>query len=74
MTAIANSVVLRKKNNKVAMTFFVRQPEKLIVNYWVSTVLVGLVTSVGVTSNSKYLKLYDAKKAEYSLPVYHINK
>jgi len=62
------SALIKKSNNKNSKTFFVRDREKFVFNYWVKTCLNGLLTSVGMKKNKKYLKEYHSNKEKYSLP------
>ncbi|MBV4359653.1 AsmA family protein [Pinibacter aurantiacus] len=62
------SALIKKSNNKNSKTFFVRDREKFVFNYWVKTCLSGLLTSVGMKKNKKYLKEYNSNKEKYSLP------
>ncbi|MDH7462737.1 hypothetical protein QEG73_15700 [Chitinophagaceae bacterium 26-R-25] len=61
-------VLIKKSNNKNSRTFFVRDREKFVFNYWVKTCLSGLLTSVGMKKNKKYLREYNSSKEKYSLP------
>lgn len=65
---IANSLVLRSKNNKKSTIFFRRDREKFIFNYWIKSVFSGVMTGAGVKSNRKFEKEYKAVKETYSLP------
>lgn len=62
------SVLIKKSNSKNSKTFFVRDREKFVFNYWFKTCLRGLLTSVGMKKNKKYLKEYNSSKEKYSLP------
>jgi len=68
INSLANGVILHKKNNDSSVIFFERDKEKFVFNYWIKTVLGGLVTSAGVKKDKKALKQYKKVKEEYSLP------
>lgn len=61
-------LLIKKSNDKNSKTYFVRDREKFVFNYWVKTCLRGLLTSVGMKKNKKYLKEYNENKEKYSLP------
>ncbi|MEX6686470.1 hypothetical protein QTN47_03140 [Danxiaibacter flavus] len=67
---LANNVILRKKNDKYAVAYFERDQEKFVFNYWIKTTLHGIMSSVGIKSSKKYIKQYNKKQKEYSLPKY----
>lgn len=63
----ANNFVLRKQNSRPSTTYFERDREKFVFNYWVKTTLRGLMSSVGVKKDKKYRKQYEAGKTRFSL-------
>lgn len=69
VTFVANSFVVKSKNKEQSNIFYVRDSEKFIFNYWVKTLLSGILTSAGVKSNKKYEQLLEQIKSSYSLPV-----
>jgi len=71
---LANTFILRKKNREESVTYFVRDREKFVFNFWVKTTLKGVISSVGVVSNSKYLKQYEQDRANYYLPEFVFKK
>jgi hypothetical protein len=66
-TMLANAF-LRNANHRPTRMFFVRDREKFIFNYWVKAETSGIVTSVGVKKDRKYLKKYNKVAKKYSLP------
>ncbi len=68
-TFVANSFVVKTKNQEQSSIFYVRDSEKFIFNYWVKTLLSGILSSAGVKSNKKYEQLHRELKSTYSLPV-----
>lgn len=67
LSLLANTF-LRNANNKQSLLFVARDREKFIFNYWVKAQTKGLLTSVGVKRNKKYLRQYRKIAARYSLP------
>ena len=67
MNLMANSVV-RNANSKEAIVYYVRDPEKFVFNYWVKTTFSGLMSSVGIKRNRKYVNQYNRAKEKFSLP------
>lgn len=65
---IANSFVIKTNNRKHSTIFFVRDQEKFVFNYWIKTILSGILTSAGIKSNRKYYKQYRSIKNQYRLP------
>jgi hypothetical protein len=63
----ANSV-LKNSNSKESIVYFQRDPEKFIFNYWLKTTFSGVMSSVGVKRNRKYIKQYNKAKENFSLP------
>ncbi|HTE23030.1 AsmA family protein [Flavitalea sp.] len=63
----ANSIV-RNANSKEAIIYYERDPEKFVFNYWVKTTFSGLMSSVGVKRNRKYINQYNKSKEKFSLP------
>jgi hypothetical protein len=63
---VAN-LILRNKNNKQSLVYFERDREKFIFNYWVKTSMSGLMTSVGVKGNRKYMKKWKRFLSQYGL-------
>jgi hypothetical protein len=68
VTFVANSFVIKSKNKKRSAIFFVRDREKFVFNYWIKTILSGLLTSAGIKRNAKYEKEYQKMREQYTLP------
>ena len=68
VTFVANSFVIKSKNRKRSYIFFVRDREKFIFNYWIKTILSGVLTSAGIKRNAKYEKEYEKMREQYTLP------
>jgi hypothetical protein len=66
---VAN-LILRKNNDKRSMLFFKRFMDRSVFNYWVKSSLQGVLASVGLKSDKKYLKQYKKMKRTYPLPDY----
>jgi hypothetical protein len=65
---VANSFVLRKTNTRGSRIFFMRDKEKFVFNYWIKTIMNGMLSSVGIKSDRKYLKQYKKAQELYVLP------
>jgi hypothetical protein len=65
---VANKFVIHPNNDKRSNIFFIRDQEKFVFNYWIKTMMSGVLTSVGVKSNKKYKKEYKQLKKQYTLP------
>lgn len=65
---LANSLVIKNNNREQSRIFFMRDKQKFIFNYWAKTLMHGMMSSVGVKSNRKYLKQYRKAQQTYELP------
>ncbi|RYY28880.1 MAG: hypothetical protein EOO04_08005 [Chitinophagaceae bacterium] len=63
---LANTFI-RNANSKEAIVYYARDPEKFVFNYWVKTTFSGLMTSVGVKRNRKYLRQYEKAREKFFL-------
>jgi len=70
-TFAANNLIIQSNNKNQSVIFFYRNKEKFIFNYWIKTLLSGLLTSTGVKSNFKYKKMYNALSQMHSMPSIH---
>lgn len=64
----ANSLVLRKHNEKPVFIFIDRDPDKMFLNYWIKSTLRGLMASAGLKNNKKAFFRWARKNEEYKLP------
>lgn len=64
---VAN-LIIRKNNDRKSMLFFKRFMDRSVFNYWVKSSLQGVLASVGLKSDKKYLRQYKKMKRTYPLP------
>lgn len=65
---VANKFVIKTNNGKQSRIFYIRDREKFVFNYWIKSMMSGMLTSAGVKSNKAYEKQYQKLKEEYALP------
>ncbi len=65
---IANKFVVKTNNRKKSIMFFIRDQERFVFNYWIKTVMSGVLTSSGVKRDKKYYKTYQDLRQVYNLP------
>ena len=65
---VANRFVIKTNNNRQSRIFYIRDRERFVFNYWIRSVMSGMLTSAGVKRNKAYEKQYHKLKSEYSLP------
>jgi hypothetical protein len=64
---LANSLVLKKNNDKTALMYSERDKEKFFATYWVKTLLSGVLSTAGLKRDKKYKKAYDRNKKQWGL-------
>lgn len=64
---LANSLVLKKNNDKSALMYSERDKEKFFATYWVKTLLSGVLSTAGLKRDKKYKKAYDKNKKQWGL-------
>jgi hypothetical protein len=64
---VAN-LILRNNNHRPSLLFIERDREKFIFNYWVKAQAKGLLSSVGIKRDKKYLRQYRKIAARYHFP------
>jgi hypothetical protein len=64
---LANSFVLKKNNDKSSLMYSERDKEKFFANYWVKTLLSGVLSTAGLKRDKKYKKTYDKNKKQWGL-------
>jgi hypothetical protein len=64
---LANSLVLKKNNDKSSLMYSERDKEKFFATYWVKTLLSGVLSTAGLKRDKKYKKTYDKNKKQWSL-------
>ena len=65
---VANSFVIKSGNKKPSTIFFMRDRERFVFNYWMKSILSGVLTSAGIKRNGKYENQYRKMKKQYPLP------
>jgi hypothetical protein len=65
---VANKFVVRTNNEKSFLHLFYPRPGKVCFNYWIKSVLSGMLTSAGIRRDNAYRKQYLRLKDEYDLP------
>ena len=64
----AANKILRKNNEKDARIFFDRDRKKFVFNYWIKSIVSGVLVSVGVKTDKKYHANYLKLSEQHSLP------
>ncbi|HYV90148.1 MAG TPA: hypothetical protein VE978_00100 [Chitinophagales bacterium] len=65
---VANRFVIKSNNRKESKIFYIRDREKFVFNYWIKSIMSGMLTSAGVKNNNAYDKQYQKLKDQYALP------
>jgi hypothetical protein len=60
--------VLRRRNTEDSRIFFARDRRKFVFNYWIKSLVSGILTSVGVKANKKYHASYEKTARTHILP------
>ena len=69
MTFIANSFVIKRKNEKrVGVVYFPRLRDRSFINYYIKIVMSGVASSVGAKKNRKLLRRYQKQIKIRQLP------
>jgi hypothetical protein len=75
LSFLANTFVIKKNNtNRTGVIYYKHIPSQSFVNYVVQATLSGLISSVGVKKNRKYMKQYKQALNESKLPEVHVEK
>jgi hypothetical protein len=65
---VANSFVIKEKNENRSSIFYIRDREKFVFNFWIKSVMSGILSSAGIKSSKKYHKQYKKLSKQYQLP------
>ena len=69
ITFVANSFVIKNKNSsRVGRVFFIRLPDRSVMNYLTKITMSGVASSVGAKGNHKIFKKYKKELRERNLP------
>jgi len=64
----AANLILPNSRHKSTMMYAERDQNKFIFNYWIKMQLSGLLSTFGLKSDKKYLKIYNKNHQRYGLP------
>lgn len=62
------NLILPNSRHQTSVIYLERNQQKFIFNYWIKAQLSGLLSTFGLKSSKKYLKLYQKKSKQFKLP------